>query len=649
MVKEEQLFHEFNKTGKSDWEEVVNIDLNGADYKEKLQWETLEGFSSGPYYTREDVGSRQPIISAKSEWISCEPVYEDNPLDVANLLEKSRGSDAFLIGLKISEASGVAARDITGVKIVEQEDFDTVANAAKTLSKRVVFDAGMASPAILAMAKNSGLRREDFMLIYDPFTYIAENGRFPLGRDRIRKIINESIETDTLCLCADGSYYKHAGASIIQEVAIMLSLISEYLAAVPEDKREQAARSVFVRTAAGPLYFPEMAKLRALRLLWDLLLKEYGVESEIALPIYAETSKTNKPLTDSYNNMVRVVSEGMSAVIGGADYVTIHPYNEHYEKPSDFSKRIARNVQHILREEAHLGRVSDPAAGAYYIENMTDTIADKSWELFKEIELQGGFLKAVELGTIQEMVRASAERKEQAYATRKKVLVGTNNYPNSEDSIPDSAERDLPAKTLPADEKPLHEAHTDQPVITELAEKFSNGATIGEWSKLFYEPGRVQFKTLDTFNAGEVFDSIRKRTEELRKKRGPIKVQIVQAGNQSWRHARASFTANFMGCAGFEIKDTGGFDMLEDALKSIQTMDADIYVLCSSDKEAAEMAGPFTDALPSGSVMVLAGNPGDKEEFYRSAGFDFFIHLKASLPDTLTAIQHTLNREETSK
>ena len=649
MGKNEQLFSEFDRVSKSEWEEVVRRDLNGADYKEKLRWDTLEGFSADPYYTREDIAAGRTVISSETGWRLCEPVYEDKPNKIASLINSDTGSDAFLVKLIISEAAGVSARDISGAKIVSQDDFNTVAKAAKSSATKLVFDTGMASPAILAMAKNSGLQRDDFLLMYDPFTYIAIHGRFSADQSRVKKIIKECAETDTYCLCADGSAYKHAGSTIVQEVAVMLALSSEYLAAVPEDRREHAAKSIFFKTAAGPLFFPEMAKVRAVRILWKLLLEKYGILSDIHLPIFAETSKTNKPLSDAYNNMVRVVSEGMSAVIGGADYVTVYPYNEHYEEPSEFSKRVARNVQHILREEAHLGRVSDPAAGSYYIETMTDAIAEQSWDLFKEIEAQGGFQKAAEQGTVQEMINSSSDKKKQAYATRKRVLVGTNNYPNSGETIPDSAGRNLPAETLPADEEPVQEMDSEKPVLKTLAEKFEEGETIGKWSKLFYDPGRVLYKTLGTFNAGEELDSIRQRTKEMQKNGRPVMVQLVQAGSKTWRHARASFSANFLGCAGFDIKDSGGFDTLEQALKSIESFDADIYVLCSSDDEAAQMADSFTGALPKGSVVVLAGNPGENEEKYRRAGFDFFIHLKADLPGTLMAIQDKLNREEASK
>lgn len=649
MGKKKQLFSEFDKVSKSEWEEIVKRDLNGADYKEKLRWNTLEGFSAGPYYTREDMGAGPNVVSSKTEWTMCEPVYEDKPDQIAALISKNDETDAHYVKLRISEAAGVAARDIYGAKIVSQEEFDEISSALKNSSKKLVVDAGMASPAILALAKNSGLQKEDFLLMYDPFSYIPKHGRFPAGLEQIKKMINEFVEAEICCLCADGSFYKNAGATIVEEVAVMLALASEYMAAVPEDKREQAAKCLFFKTAAGPLYFPEMAKIRAVRLLWKLLLKEYGLEPEIHLPVFAATGKTNKPLSDVHNNMVRVVSEGMSAVIGGADYLMIHPYNEHYEEPSDFSKRIARNVQHILREEAYLGRVADPAAGSYYIETMTDTIAEQSWNLFKEIEVLGGFLKAAEHGTLQEMINSSAGSKKQAYETRKRVLVGTNNYPNSEDGIPDSAERNLTAETLPADEDPMQKPDSDQPVIKTLAEKFADGTTIGEWSKLFYEPGRVLYKTLEKFNAGEELDSIRQRSREMQKNGRPVTVQLVQAGSKTWRHARASFSANFLGCAGFDIKDSGGFDTLEQALKSIESFNADIYVLCSSDDEAPEMAEPFAGALPKESIAVLAGNPGEKEDHYRAAGFDFFIHLKVNLPGTLKAIQDKLNREEASK
>lgn len=648
MGKEEQLFHEFDRVNKSEWEEVVKRDLKGADYKKKLRWETLEGFSFEPYFTSDDIDNVRPPINDQCGWISCEPIYEESPEKIESRIKGSSGLESFLLKLTVTDDPGASARDLSGVKILNQEDFDRLANAAISSEKKLFFDAGMASPAIIAMAKNSPLQSEDFLVIYDPLSHIAEYGRYPAGKDQIMKIIRESMETNSHCLCADGSLYKHAGATIVEEVAVMLSLASEYIAMVPGNKKEMAARSLFFRTSAGPLYFPEMAKIRAIRLLWKLLLEEYHVDSEINLPVFVETSKTNKPLTDSYNNMVRVVSEGMSAVIGGADALLVHPYNEHYEEPSAFSRRIARNVQHILREEAHLGKVADPAAGSYYIEKMTDVVAEQSWNLFKEIELDGGFLKSAELGTIQEMVNSSSGNKKQAYATRRRILVGSNNYPNSGETLPDTAGRNLTATTLPSDEK-LIQRSNDIPVIPTITEKFKHGAAIGQWTKLFYDPGRVLYKTLHQFNAGEELDFIRTKAQELQKNGEPIKVQLVQAGNETWRRARASFSANFLGCAGFNINDSGGFDTIEEALQNLETKDADIFVLCSSDDEAVSIAGPFAKALPKDKVKVLAGNPGKNEETFKSEGFNFFIHLKANLPATLEAILDTLNREEMNK
>jgi methylmalonyl-CoA mutase len=649
MGNEKQLFQEFDKVSKSEWEEIVKRDLKGADYKEKLRWNTLEGFSFDPYFTSEDIDEHRPPISTKRGWISCEPLYEESPEEIASIIENGPGLEGVLLRLSLSGDPGASARDLSGVKILSQSDFDRIAEAAKSSTKKLIFDAEMASPAILAMANNSALEKDDFWLIFDPFSHLIEHGRYPVKKDRIIKMLQECVETDNHCLCTDGTLYKQAGATIVEEVAIMLALASEYLAAMPDNKKELAAKSLFFRSLAGPLYFPEMAKLRAIRLLWGLLLEQYGIDKELHLPIFSETSKTNKPLTDSYNNMVRVVSEGMSAVVGGADIMLVHPYNEHYEEPSGFSRRIARNVQHILREEAHLGKVADPAAGSYYIEKMTDIIAEQSWNLFKEIEQQGGFLKSAELGTIQDMVNASSEEKKKAYSTRKRVLVGTNNYPNSSEDLPESKPWNLTAKTLPSDEKQANDTGDERPIISTLTESFRQGASMGEWSNLYYDPERVLYKTIGRFDAGEELDSIRRKTQQLMNSDRQITVQLVQAGNRSWSQARASFSANFLGCAGFKINDTGGFDTLEEALRSADDMKADIFVLCSSDDEAAEMAAPFADAVPEGSILILAGNPGKNEDMFRSEGFEFFIHLKAHLPATLQAILDTLNREETNK
>jgi methylmalonyl-CoA mutase len=184
--------------------------------------------------------------------------------------------------------------------------------------------------------------------------------------------------------------------------------------------------------ASGPNYFLEIAKFRAFKLLWKQVLSEYGIQN--AQPyITAETAWWNKSQTDAHTNMLRTTTEAMAAALGGCHSITVHRYDHHFNDGSSFASRIARNTQLILQEEAYLNNVADPGAGSYYIEKLTDAIAEKSWELFQEIESKDGFHECLQSGFIQEQIAQSRTEKAEAYKEKKKILVGVNKYQPEEE------------------------------------------------------------------------------------------------------------------------------------------------------------------------------------------------------------------------
>lgn len=637
---------DFEPVSKIEWEEKIKEDLKGADYKAKLYWDSYEGFTAAPFYTREDLDNlkhdpESPILETTG-WNCCQPIYETDPKKTNSVLKKAihKGCNTFYIQSKSSWKSGNLGGDMHGTQIQNEMDFDQLVDAFDIDSVEFTFDSGMTTPALLAMVKNHPNSFTNPRFIFDPFTYIAERGRLPLKKQAMKAIINElAAERGKKTLCADGLFYHRVGATIVQELGLTLATISEYLSMIDKDKKENAANALFVRLGAGPLYFPEIAKFRAVRILWDQLMNAYGFENTPRLDVIAETSKINKTITDHHNNLIRTITESMAAVLGGVNQLMVHPYNDLESTPVEFSRRIARNVQYILRDESHLDKVADPSAGSYYIENLTSSIAKEAWEYFQSIENEGGLLQSLINGSVQTVVNSAKEEREDAVKRGKKVLVGTNYYANTEEDLPDTI---IPPSFTDSLELTDYEFNkTNGSLIKSLQRAFKKGATVGDVIQSMLNPQKVLYRTVEETRLGSIFDEIRLRTKSLSKETGiePV-IYLVPVGDVRWRNGRATFSMNTLGCGGFKIDKPTGYDSIDEAAEKIETGDADIFVLCSSDKEYEELVEPFCNAFSDKGICILAGHPGDLEEKYRSAGMDLFIHKGMNIPAVLLDIQN---------
>jgi len=311
--------------------------------------------------------------------------------------------------------------------------------------------------------------------------------------------------------------------------------------------------------------------------------------------------------------MVRGTTEAMSSVLGGADMVSVLPYDYSYGRSTVFSDRIARNVQLILREETYLDRVTDPASGSYYIENLTDSVGEKSWELFREVELKGGFRKAFISGFIQDKIVASRRRKIERLASGETRILGTNAFPDFNEMIL---------------EKLKESGSVEQDGMESPGTETGSGKTAG-----------TQFQSLKPLRVSSIFEEVRIETEKSSLR---PRVLLCKFGNQAWSTARASFSGNFFACAGYEILDHPAFSTLEACKRAAIENKADIVVLCSSDNEYSEIAPDIIQALKELSIVVVAGYPASSINALRLAGVDHFIHVKSNLLETLKEFNKTL-------
>lgn len=392
-------------------------------------------------------------------------------------------------------------------------------------------------------------------------------GQFPFTRGVAQswEIVEEFAVPDG---AINAARFHENGATSVEELAFALAEGVERLAAAA-DPGFEAASLVFV-FATGSNYFFEIAKLRAARMLWAQAVSAFGVAAPEAarMRIHARTALANKSIYDPYTNLLRATTEALSAVIGGCDSLTV--------MPARFSPRLARNVQLVLKEECHLDGVADPAGGSYYVEALTDALAREAWQLFQQVEERGGFAAAE--GFIAERLAASRAAKEKALATRRRVLVGVNNYP------------DLGERVL-----------SD---VTDLAQ--------AEW------------------RMARAFEEIRLRTERHAANSGRApRVLLLKRGDLKMRMARATFCQNFFGCAGFEIVESAEIDPA-----------ADLIVLCSSDPEYLELAREIVPQ--TSAPVVVAGNPKDQIAELQAAGVAGFVHVLSNQIETLTEWQNKM-------
>ena len=400
------------------------------------------------------------------------------------------------------------------------------------------------------------------------------------------------------CIAVSSDALNNAGAYIAQELGYALAWGNEYLQQLTDAgvDVDLAAKSIKFNMGVSENYFMELAKFRAARLLWAQIVKQYEPKCDCAckMIVNATTSTYNQTLFDSYVNLLRSQTEAMSAALGSVHSMVVTPFDAPYEQATDFSERIARNQQLIIKEESHFDRIVDPGAGSYYIEHLTDALAQEAWKIFLKVEEEGGFLAAVKAGTVQDDINATNVKRHGDAAKRKEFLLGTNQFPN----------------------------------FTEKSEgkKAVSACCCGK----AHEDCEHPFKAIESTRLAADFEDLRIHTEETKV---PTAFMLT-IGNLAMRQARAQFSCNFLACAGYKVIDNLGFKTVEEGVDAALEAKADIVVICSSDDEYAEYAIPAFKYLDGRAMFVVAGAPACMEDL-KAAGIENYIHVKCNVLETL--------------
>lgn len=611
--KRERLFGDFPPVSKEQWLEKVTVDLKGASFDKRLVWRTPEGFNLQPMYRREDIaqyasrlalpGEYPYVRSTKlnNEWLVRQDIKVKDPAEAnakaLDILNKGVTSLGFHIAKETLSAETLETLfkgiDLTAVEI----NLSTCVSCTVKLAE--LFVAYVQQHQIDGAAVRGAIE-------YNPFKRELMKGVVDDKRyDTLEQLYNIAKPIPQMRLyIVEASMLSNAGAGIVKELAYALAWGAEVLDQMVARGHdvEEIARRIKFHFGISSSYFMEMAKFRAARWLWAEIIGAHGDQYKgdaAKICQHATTSQWNMTIYDAYVNLLRSQTETMSAALGGVDSITVLPFNIAYEESTDFSERIARNQQLLLSEESHFDKVVDPAAGSYYIETLTNVIAEQAWQLFGEISAsEGGFESFVTTGALQRDLQETNTERHTAVAKRKETLLGTNEFPNFTETA--------------------HEKLATPAVITTGC-----GCSAGEKQQEGLQP-------LNFDRGANQFEELRLTTERGKQ---PV-VFMLTIGNLAMRLARSQFSGNFFGCAGYKLVDNLGFETVQEGIDAAVAAKADIVVLCSSDDEYETYAPEAYRLLDGRAQFVVAGNPACTEQL-QALGIEHFIHVRSNVLETL--------------
>ena len=626
----EKLFSEFPHITTEKWMEKITADLKGADFEKKLVWKTNEGFDVRPFYREEDIQALKTTESLPGEfpyvrgtkkdsndWHVRQDIVVSDDFKAANkkaldILNKGVTS----LGFKVPK-SGISKENIAALldgiqpECIELNFATCNMQSAKLIEilveyfKEKKYDLSKIRGSInidfISVILNKGIIKEEWI-------------------QQMVAAISAAAELRFFKVIAVNAYHlNNAGAFITQELGYALAWGNELMNRLVDAGISPtiAAKKIKFNFGIGANYFMEIAKFRAARWLWAEIVKAYkptcnhdcpneGPNNECRcagkMNIFAQTSLFNQTIYDAHVNMLRTQTEAMSASIAGVDSLLVSPFDESFKTPDEFSERIARNQQLLLKEECHFNKVVDPSGGSYYIENLTNSIAKEAWKLFLETE-EKGFYEMVKTGEVQNAVNASTDKRFKALAQRREILLGTNQYPNFIE------------------------------VAANKIQEQNHSCGCGSGSEK-----DSSITTLNKKRLGEEFETLRLTTENSGKE---VKAFMLTIGNLAMRLARSQFSSNFLACAGYKVIDNLGFETVEAGVEAARKAGADIIVLCSSDDEYVSFGPEAHKLIGNKEILIIAGAPACTDEL-KAQGIEYFINVRSNVLDTLKSLNAKL-------
>ncbi|MBX7227015.1 MAG: hypothetical protein K1X55_13360 [Chitinophagales bacterium] len=551
-----QLFSEFPPISTETWEQLIIKDLKGADYKRKLISVSEEGIQTKPYYRLEDLTDGIRNIPKKHQpWLA---------VCVVNVTDVKKANKMALENLQ----NGAQAIQFDfNHKSFTSSELDTLFEGI-LMEIAPIFCTHVGDPSTL----NEWLQHYFSGKAHDGSTCICYDGQWSMVNGQ-RSTVNGQQSTVNLedstysCFEFDSKIYADSGANAIQQLGFLLAKFIDTL-------NEKNLRKVRFVVGTGTNYFTEIAKIRALRYLTHRVITFFKC-TDFSYNIVAESTTINKSKLDHHTNMLRNTTEAMASIIGGVDFLLIHPHDALTENTSS-GNRLAVNIQHMLHHESHLSKVSDIAQGSWYIEYLTNQLIEKSWDLVMDIEAKGGFAKAKEEGFIDAQVQSSFELLKRKAAERTISMIGVNKFPNANDNIT--------AELLSTEER-----------------------------------------------LATTFEELRK---EVQTSSSAPAFYLLSGGHLAMRKARVNFAVNFFQVAGYKTIEDDGFDTLASAIASVSQNPTDFVVICT-DNESWETWIPALAKEIGVDRLIIAGHPKLMPEVVKEINIPHYIYEGCNILDTL--------------
>jgi methylmalonyl-CoA mutase len=577
MNDTESLFSGFPAVDYKQWKSKVIEELKGGDYS-KIVWKTPEGFEVEPWYNRHTTAPAPevPFRRNSNRWRICQQIAVCRLLDDPALLDEAISGGADTIELRFEGVPESA----------EVEQLLAVLRSIDLEKTAFYFSGTTGNPAALldSLMKLPGFARNSGALLFDALSVPDAELLLPLTAMRYPEFRTVAVDTVR---------FHNAGTTITQELAIALAGVSDCLSRLADAGADTAevSSAIEIVMATGTSHFPELAKLRALRAMWPKLLTAFGVPAD-SIPeprIFVRSSIRSISALDPCTNILRLSTEALAAILGGCDTLQLAAFDLAGSFSREFSERVTRNIQLLLREESNLDHVVDPAAGSHYIDTMTATLCRKAWSLFQQIEAQGGLSVAEANGSIADMIAPASDARRKAVNTRRQTLVGINRY-----TVPPSAE---------------------------VAAALQKGAA-----------------------TAEAFEQLRMRMLTHTAAGGTTpRAAIWLHGEPSKSLRVAAFAEDFLRSGGFEVLPAVTLDPKTCNCRTLLHDEPDIVVLCwSGDSDLASVATvcKTIQELRKETVIIMAAKPPENSAELLKAGLDRFIHLGSDSYADLLSLQH---------
>ncbi len=682
LEKELHLKNDFSDPSREDWRKEVDKVLKGAPYEKVLRTQTVEGITLEPIYTKEDVEGLAITenIPGYPPYVRSSEIYGKvkngweiaQELDICNVEEWNqvllqdlmKGQTTVRFSLdelsRYSTKPTEENKENLGVHGLPIFLYDDLKKALKDIALdqvRLDISAYDSSLAILGMLKNLSEEREiDLNSItgsvsMDPIYSLVSNGSLCTSwsemmdemAEACRFVLKHAKGIKTISV--DATIWNQSGSSAVEDLAFAFSTAVNYINEMLDRGLtiDEITPQFIFSFGIGSNMFMEIAKLRAARLIWSQIIEQYEGNAESQkIYIHAKTSQYNKTWYDPWVNVLRTTTESFSAIIGGCDSLNVTPFDCIIGQSDEFSRKIARNQQIILLEESHLNAVIDPAGGSWYIESLTQQLAEKAWELFRETENKGGMLEALKQGFPQSKVNSSQQYRYNNLATRKSIMIGSSMFANQNEKpiIKESTDKTELFNSLLKRFANRGQVNLTNGLFSGISEALKQGLDIVEINKSIRNGklSDISIEALKETHLTKELESVRKTVEEYNKINSvPAKAFFASVGSFLQLKLRSDFVANFILPSGIIVENNQAFETAELAIEAVKASKALMAVIVATDDDYPQIVPIMAERMKAENpniIVALAGYPKEQIEAYKNSGVDIFIHLKANLLET---------------